>query len=1030
MMKIFTLLLAAVIVLLSAAQPTFAQSPGIIVRPQGGNGITALNPNGDGYSSATTAGFTTDDITQSEIPFKIVPAAITEPTGDLLTGPSAGYSDIVTRVDGSGFYMYKTALNIFFRLRIGSIVSGSKGYSVLIDTDGKMGGSGPNADPNYVAPSGSSPGNPGFEYEVVFQTNFQVAVYSIDGTATPGAPVTYPLNTNSQISVALSTDANNPDYFYDWFVPLTAIGSPTAIRTVVTTVTSPNSALQGTRSDIYGINDATVANTSAAWQTVVDAQPSIDLVTFTGIGATCTSAPVLNTPVATGSSIAVTGTWTRLDVTKPSSATITLYKNGISAGTTTVSTGGTWSITVGTIANGDIFYAKAQAAGESQCLQSNTVIASGCITAPGTPVLTCASLKGISGTMPSTAAGNTVLVYLVPITTASPLSGLLSNITNLTYPTTTSFAFFTNGCSGGTNNVASGMYMIVTQNGSCSSAPAFVCVSSGSSGAPPPLSSNALALTQPIYATNTSINGSGATTGDILRLYINGQYQSSIAATGSSFSFSGLTLNTGDQLQVYSQTGTSCMTQSAVFTVSCFSQPPTITVNATGNLLSGATAISGTSAYPGASVQLYKGTAPSGVATGSPVTVNSSGVWTVSTAALVSGDSYYAIQTVSGCASAASSGVTVLTPAACPAITGSYTDANTTVSGTMPSSFTGTIRLYQDGALIGSQSITAATSWSITVPANTLYYNGALSATAQLSGGAESSGCSSTTVGCTSPSTPSITPTSATIYAGNTVTLSVSNVSTGNWYALLDNSGVSYATTSYRSSSSNFNITTNTFSTTGTYNLKLSADALSGCPASFAAATITVNASLPLVLLNFTGNYTPGQLSFNWSTTDEKNVEHFELEESTNGIQFSSVAAVPVQNNLATVHYYHQLLQRELIKATYYRLRIIDYDGKVQFSKVIILRPGQSQQAVVRIQPNPFREAVTVVYTTPRAGKIVIALTDALGNTLQQSHQAAQAGDNSFTMTTASTLLPGVYFLTVYNEDNKERQFFKVQKIQ
>jgi hypothetical protein len=232
----------------------FSQSPGLIVRPLPAV-TTTLNPDGNGYSSQTGAGFTTDDIAQSEIPYKIVPPAITEPTGDLATGPSGGFTDIVKTVDNSGFYVYSDGTNIFFRLRIGGIISGSKGYSVLIDTDNKMGNSGSYADPNYVAPTNTSNGNPGFEYEVVLQTNFQIAVYSVDGSANPGSPAIYSLNTNSQISVALSTDGNNPDYFYDWFVPLSAIGNPSSIRMAATTVTSPNSALQGSRSDIYGIDE-------------------------------------------------------------------------------------------------------------------------------------------------------------------------------------------------------------------------------------------------------------------------------------------------------------------------------------------------------------------------------------------------------------------------------------------------------------------------------------------------------------------------------------------------------------------------------------------------------------------------------------------------------------------------------------------------------------------------------------------------------------------------------------------------------
>ncbi|HZF64022.1 MAG TPA: hypothetical protein VEZ55_06055, partial [Chitinophagaceae bacterium] len=401
-----------------------AQSPGLIVRPAMGGTITVLNPNGNAYSSADVTGFTTDDIAQSEIAYKIVPPAITEPTGDLATGPSGGFTDIVKTVDNSGFYVYSDGVNILFRLRIGGIISGSKGYSVLIDTDGKMGNSGPNADPNYIAPTNTSNGNPGFEYEVVLQTNFQVAVYNVDGNPNPGTPVTFSLSTHSQISVALSKDGGNPDYFYDWYVPLSAIGSPSSIRMAATTVTSPNSALQGSRSDIYGIDDANTT-VAGAWATVVNAQPAISITGsgISSVGAVCTAAPVVNSPINTGSSITVSGTWTRMDASKPSTATITLYRTtaGVTSvvNTTTVTTGNTWNITVATVTTGDVFFAKAVANAESECLQSNNVTA-GCSSIPASPsfsnttITSCASSKGMRGTVPS---GATIELY--EITTAN-----------------------------------------------------------------------------------------------------------------------------------------------------------------------------------------------------------------------------------------------------------------------------------------------------------------------------------------------------------------------------------------------------------------------------------------------------------------------------------------------------------------------------------------------------------------------------------------------------------------------------------
>lgn len=250
-----------------------AQSPGIIVRPAGGPGSAVLNPDQNAWTSATTAGYTTNDITQSEIQYKIIKPIIPEPSADLATGPDNGYSDIVKTVDGSGCYMYNDGTNFLFRFRIGAIVSGAKAYNLLIDTDLKLGATGASADPNYVAATNSGNGNPGFEIEIAFQTGSSIAIYNVDGIMNPSVAYSYSLSTNSIVSVAISRDNNNADYFYDFYVPLTALNAlglstSTPFRIVTTTNTNPGSAFQGTRSDIYGINDELFPNTTDAWEYV------------------------------------------------------------------------------------------------------------------------------------------------------------------------------------------------------------------------------------------------------------------------------------------------------------------------------------------------------------------------------------------------------------------------------------------------------------------------------------------------------------------------------------------------------------------------------------------------------------------------------------------------------------------------------------------------------------------------------------------------------------------------------------------
>ena len=543
-----------------------AQSPGLIVRPGGGSGATPLNPNGDGFSSATNNGYVSSDISESEIPYKIIPPPFLEPVADLLRGPSNLYSDLVRQVDGSGFYVFNDGTNMLFRLRLGSVVAGSKGYSVLIDTDAKFGNSGASADPNYQAATTGVNGNPGFELEVVLETNFRIAVYNVDGTSTPSLITSYPVSTHSQISVALSTVSNTADYFYDFYVPLSALGinASTPLRMSATTVMAPAAAIGGPKSDIYGVDDGALNNAMKSWENAINSQPTFTTASITsggsGPGAVCTAAPVLTGSLTAGASVTVGGTWTRLDATKPSTATITIYKNGVAAGSTTATSGSPWSIGGVSLSAGDVVYAQAQASGESACLQSNTIKVISCTvanTSSNTGLsVTCSGVKGFEG---ARVAGTTVKIYQVTSTGITLFSDDATTTYKVDYPTTTTWRYDgqfglgnPSACSGGTNDVPAGSYMVTTtEPGKCESAGLYSCVTSTATATP--------VITQTtLYNGGTTVSGT-AVAGATVRLYRNGTLEGSTTATGGNYSFTSLSLLTGDVVTVYAHGAGLCI---------------------------------------------------------------------------------------------------------------------------------------------------------------------------------------------------------------------------------------------------------------------------------------------------------------------------------------------------------------------------------------------------------------------------------------------------------------------------------------
>lgn len=1040
------ILLSSLLLLLIGT--SFAQSPGQIVRRSSSSSV--LDANSDGYVSLPiNTGFTTSDITQSEIPFKTVPLAFSEPIGDLATGQSGSFTDLVTSpTDKTGLMAYYDGTNLIFRLRVGSISAGAKAYSILIDADFKAGNSGSQPDPNYVAPTAQGTGNIGFEWEVLLATgnSTTVTIYETDGKTGPNIVQAYQTtnSNNWQIARALTTNSNNADYFYDFYVPLSAftgtyaITSSTTFRMVATTVNSPTSALTGSRSDIFGVNDINYPSTPDGWLAALGGTPPVTLTQLSSgsVGGICSAPPVItSSSINIGSGMSISGTWTRTSATSDANATISVYRysssgtllntyTSTSAYPSGVATGSSWTITGITAASGDYFVAKAKGTSallnESECLQSNIIYAA-CVSAINPTVLTQSSSKGICGSL--TSGATAALIYRM-----DPTGITLANTSNMSYAAGT-FTWFS--CSSG-NNISNGTYMIILTGSGCQSSPVYDCISNGSSSLTGLTVNTSITFPATIYPFHTSITGSipSATSVQSASLFINNVLKStvSIAANATSYTFSGLQLKANDNIAVYFSPASGCTTYNTTSVV-CYNQPPIITTDANGKLLAGATAISGTSAA-NASITLNKTNATVNSWT---TTANSSGAWSVTVPALVAGDTYTAtVTSAGGCntASAASPTATVVSVTSnCPTISLTpvtntpYTDTSTIVYGTVNVTTTpSTVRLYVDGSLAGSQTLNATGSQNWSIVSSQPFYNGALlKATFQSGSGSEKTDCGTSTVTCSSPGTPSISPTSSTINTGQSVTYTISNVVGSTWYAVQDNSGNSYATSVYTSSNSGFSLSTSNFNSSGTYNLVLTADKLSGCPASTASATVVVNPIVtPVRFISVTAEGISQGSKISWTVADEENVSHYQVEKSLDGRNFSLAGTVDFKPASSSINQYTYTDVTINTDRIYYRIRQVDIDQHYTFSSIVIVKakPGNKIQA----WPVPAVNEINININVNSAQSSSIELLDINGTKMLSKSIRLSVGNNALSLNQLATLPKGTYFIKIFADGENHIQ--------
>lgn len=116
-------------------------------------------------------------------------------------------------------------------------------------------------------------------------------------------------------------------------------------------------------------------------------------------------------------------------------------------------------------------------------------------------------------------------------------------------------------------------------------------------------------------------------------------------------------------------------------------------------------------------------------------------------------------------------------------------------------------------------------------------------------------------------------------------------------------------------------------------------------------------AVLPVKLTSFTAKtLNEGKVSLYWNTEHEKNSSHFTIEKSLNGKDFSDAGILFTTGNseLPQQYSFTDNLRAGEKGVVYYRLKIVDLDGKAQHSSVKAVRVGEEKvQVSMSLYPNP-----------------------------------------------------------------------------
>ena len=151
---------------------------------------------------------------------------------------------------------------------------------------------------------------------------------------------------------------------------------------------------------------------------------------------------------------------------------------------------------------------------------------------------------------------------------------------------------------------------------------------------------------------------------------------------------------------------------------------------------------------------------------------------------------------------------------------------------------------------------------------------------------------------------------------------------------------------------------------------------------------IVPTAVLPVHFAYFNGLKTAQGNELHWSTTQETDNKHFEIERGHDGINFEAIGKVNGNGttNNASLYSYNDQTSNAILP-TYYRLKQYDFNGKFECSDIVFIE-GAETTKIIQVYPNPVKEGenITIQFNDADHGPADIEIFSTSGSLVQEFH--------------------------------------------
>jgi hypothetical protein len=180
------------------------------------------------------------------------------------------------------------------------------------------------------------------------------------------------------------------------------------------------------------------------------------------------------------------------------------------------------------------------------------------------------------------------------------------------------------------------------------------------------------------------------------------------------------------------------------------------------------------------------------------------------------------------------------------------------------------------------------------------------------------------------------------------------------------------------------------------------------------------NTPLPVNITRFDGHKGTSTDILEWTTSSEQNNAYFNLQHSTDGVNFTTLAKVnskAIGGNSNTDLNYSTINPKPVLGHNYYRLQQVDLDGHTSYETRIVDLIWGAEGSSVSIYPNPATNVLNIDYLSNESINTHVKILDMSGRTVKQVLVKSQAGMNSINIDIAA-LADGIYTVQIFENNN------------